>query len=99
MIAKDGLHLCPPDGQLTPLLLPGVYEAAWFGDSQRLVVARQRSVADWSSIANAIGQERAGKIAVEAESLWRQLESGIESSLLSRDEERKRMDQPPKFLS
>lgn len=83
VIAKDGLHLCAPDGQLTPLLLPGVYEAAWFGDSQRLVVARQRSVADWSSIANAIGQERAGKIAVEAESLWRQLESGIKWSLLS----------------
>ncbi len=83
VIAKDGLHLCAPDGQLTPLLLPGVYEAAWLGDSQRLVVARQRSVANWASIAKALGPERAGKIVADAESLWKRLESGVKWSLLS----------------
>lgn len=83
VIAKDGLHLCAPDGQLTPLLLPGVYEAAWLGDSQRLLVARQRSVADWASIAKALGPERTGRIAADAESLWKQLETGAKWSLLS----------------
>ena len=43
VVAKDGLHFCDPDGKLTSLLLPGVYEIAWTSDSQQLVVARARN--------------------------------------------------------
>ena len=74
VIAKDGLHFCDPDGKLTPLLMPGVRAAAWLGDSQGLVVARQRKAADWASIVQSIGPERAGKIEARAEADWKQWE-------------------------
>lgn len=73
-IAKDGLHFCDPDGKMTPLLMPGVCEAAWLGDSQGLVVARQRKAADWASIVRSIGPERAGKVATQAQAVWNQWE-------------------------
>jgi hypothetical protein len=43
VIAKEGLHLCDPDGNLGPLLMPGVYAAAWLGDSKGLVIARHEA--------------------------------------------------------
>jgi len=76
VIAKDGLHLCAPEGQLSPLLLPDVYLVAWLGDSQRLVVARSRPIGDWVSIARALGPERAAAITAEAERLWQKMEAG-----------------------
>ena len=83
VIAKDGLHFCDTEGKLTPLLLPGVYQAAWLGDSQRLVVARERKISDWTSIARALGPERAGKVAAKTESLWQQLETGGQWGILT----------------
>jgi hypothetical protein len=76
VIAKDGLHLCDADGKLTSLLLPGVYQAAWLGDSRRLVVARQRKADSWTPIARALGPERAAAVAAQAEALWTKLEAG-----------------------
>ena len=83
VIANDGLRFCDIEGKLTPLLLPGVYHAAWLGDSQRLVVARKRNVGDWTSIARTLGPERVGKVASEAESLWKQLETGGKWGILT----------------
>ena len=83
VIAKDGLHFCDPEGKLTPLLLPDVYQVAWLGDSQRLVVARERKVGDWTSIARMLGPERVGKVASETESLWKQLETGGKWGILT----------------
>ena len=83
VIAKDGLHFCDTEGKLTPLLLPGVYQAAWLSDSQRLVVARERKVGDWTSIARTLGPERVGKVESEAESLWKQLETGGKWGILT----------------
>ena len=85
VIAKDGLHLCDPDGKLSPLLLPDVYAAVWLGDSQRLVVARERKVGDWAPVARALGPERAGKVAAEGDSLWRNLEAGGQWGILTKD--------------
>lgn len=85
VIAKDGLHLCDADGKLSPLLLPNVYQAAWLGDSQGLVVARGREVGDWTSIARVLGPERAGKVVAEAESLWQKLETGGKWGILTMD--------------
>jgi len=76
VVARDGLHLCDPTGALTPLLLPDVYQVAWLGDSQRVVVARTRAAADWATIAGVLGAERAGQVAAEAEAAWRKLEAG-----------------------
>jgi hypothetical protein len=83
VIAKDGLHFCDPEGKLTPLLLPDVYQVAWLGDSQRLVVAQEQKVGDWTSIARALGPERVAKVAAEAESLWKQLETGGQWGILT----------------
>ena len=85
VIAKDGLHFCDPEGKLTPLLLSGVYQVAWLGDSQRLVVARERKVGDWTPVARALGPERAGKIAAEADALWQKLEAGGQWGVLTKD--------------
>jgi hypothetical protein len=76
VIAKDGLRLCDADGKLTSLLLPGVYQAAWLGDSQRLVVARKRTADSWAPIATVLGPERAAAVAAQAEALWKKLEAG-----------------------
>jgi hypothetical protein len=76
VIARDGLYLCDTDGKLTPLLLPGVYQAAWLGDSQRLVVARKRKADSWTPIAAALGSERAAAVVARAEALWKKLEAG-----------------------
>jgi hypothetical protein len=90
VIAKEGLHFCDPDGKLTPLLMPGVYAAAWLSDSQRLVVAREQQVGNWASIAQSLGSERAGKIAAEAEAVWMQLEKGGQWGVLSTDSGKKK---------
>jgi len=82
VIAKDGLHLCDPEGKLTPLLLPDVYEIAWFSDSQRLAVARTRPVADWTSVPAILGRERAAAIAAEAEGIWSRVEAGAQLDVL-----------------
>jgi hypothetical protein len=82
VIAKDGLHFCDPDGNLTPLLLPDVDQVAWFGDSQRLAVARIRHVSDWASIPAILGRERAAAIAAEAEEIWRKAEAGGQLEVL-----------------
>jgi hypothetical protein len=76
VIAKDGLHLCDLEGKLTPLLLPDIEMAAWFGDSRQLAVARQRTVGDWTSIAQVLGPERATEVTAEAEGIWAKLEAG-----------------------
>jgi hypothetical protein len=83
VIAKDGLHFSDPEGKLTTLLMPGVYQAAWLGDSQGLVVTREREIGDWTSLARVLGPERAGKVAAEAESLWKQLETGAKWATLA----------------
>ncbi len=85
VIAKDGLHLCDPEGKLSPLLLPNIYAAVWVGDSQRLVVARERKVGDWAPVARVLGPERAGKIAAEADTLWQKLEAGGQWGILTND--------------
>ena len=85
VIAKDGLHLCDPDGKLTPLLLPGVDQAAWLGDSEGLVVVRERKAGDWPSIARVVGLERAAAVAARAESVWKQLEAGGNGGVLERE--------------
>jgi hypothetical protein len=76
VIAKDGLYLCDVEGKLTSLLLPGVYQVAWLGDSRTLVVARKRTVDTWASIAAVLGPERSAAVAAQADALWKKLEAG-----------------------
>lgn len=85
VIAKDGLHLCDPAGNLTPLLLPGVNQATWLGDSQGLVVVRGRKAGDWPSIARVVGSERAAAFAARAEAVWKQLEAGGTWGILTQE--------------
>ena len=90
VIARDGLYLCDTDGKLTPLLLPGVYQAAWLGDSRRLVVARKRKADTWTLIAAALGPERAAAVAAQAEALWKRLEAGGAWGILTKGEGEKK---------
>jgi len=45
-----GLRLCSPAGELTPLLLDGVYAAQWFPDGKELLVCRATKVTNWDQI-------------------------------------------------
>ena len=83
VVAKDGLHFCDPEGELTPLLLPDVDQVAWFGDSQRLAVSRVHKVGDWASIARILGSERASAVAAEAEGIWSKLQDGGQWGILT----------------
>lgn len=70
ILTKEGLHLCDADGRLTPLLMPGVYRAAWLDDSQRLVLARSREIKDYATLAAALGPARTRLLAAKAETIW-----------------------------
>jgi hypothetical protein len=83
VIAKDGLHLCDPDGKLTPLLLSGVDHVAWFDDSRRMAVARTRSLDDWTSVAKVIGSARVASVTREADAIWSKWEAGGSWSVLT----------------
>jgi hypothetical protein len=90
VIARDGLYLCDTDGKLTPLLLPGVYQAAWLGDSRSLVVARKRNADSWAPIATALGPERAAAVTAQAEALWKKLEAGGAWGVLTKGDSEKK---------
>lgn len=83
VIAKDGLHLCDPEGKMSPLLLPDVDQVAWFSDSQRLAVSRVRNVGDWASVARVLGNERAAAVAAEADEISSKLEAGGQWDILT----------------
>ncbi|HZL45235.1 MAG TPA: hypothetical protein VFC28_03335 [Opitutaceae bacterium] len=76
VVAKDGLHLCDPAGTLTPLLQPGVYQVAWMGDSQQLVVARAQPADGWTAVARALGPAQAAEMAARAAEIGRKIEAG-----------------------
>lgn len=76
LLGADGLYLCDPQGQLTPLLVPGAYRVAWLGDSQQLVIARSHKTGAWPEIARALGKTGAAEVEERAEALWRQLQAG-----------------------
>ncbi len=50
VFTSDGLRLCDADGNLTPTTIPGVYAAAWFPDSKRVLVARAINVKTWTEV-------------------------------------------------
>jgi hypothetical protein len=76
VLGQEGLYLCDPAGQLSPVLVPGAYRVAWLGDSAQLVVARSHETGSWSEIARAIGPEQAGVLVARAESIWQQVQAG-----------------------
>jgi len=83
VISQRALYLCDADGNLSPRLVPDVYQAAWLSDSQQLVLARKHSVDKWTPLARTLDPERVGKVASEAESLWKQLETGGKWGILT----------------
>jgi hypothetical protein len=76
VIGQDGLYLCDAEGKLSVLLGPGVYRAAWLGDSQQLVLARERKATAWNEIARALGPDVARAVITHAESIWEQAQTG-----------------------
>jgi hypothetical protein len=68
-VLTSGFRISDPDGKLTPQLDDRVYRAAWL-DSERLLLARHRTVSTFAEIAAAVGPDRAGAIAAEAEHEW-----------------------------
>lgn len=70
VITSEGLYLSDAAGTLSPLLVPGAYQAAWCADSQRLVVARKRPVPTYKELAQLLGAERTRALATKAEAVW-----------------------------
>ena len=90
IISADGLRLCTADGTLSEQLTPGVYRVAWLGDSQRLVVVRERPAADWTDVTRALGTERSQQAVTEAEAVWSKLQAGALWSAVATDFSRKK---------
>jgi len=89
IISADGLRFCTADGTLSEQLTPGVYRVAWLGDSQRLVVVRERPAADWTDVTRALGTERSQQAVTEAEAVWTKLQAGALWSAVAIDLPRK----------
>jgi hypothetical protein len=70
IVENSGLYLCDADGKLTSALVPNVYRAAWLGDSQQLVVARERKTGDWPALARLLGPEKSSAVISRAEAVW-----------------------------
>jgi hypothetical protein len=62
------------EGNLSPQLDEHVYRAAWL-DSERLALARTRTVSTFADIAAAVGAERTRAIVMEAEHAWTHIQS------------------------
>lgn len=73
IVTAEGLHLAGADGKISPLLAPGVYQAAWLPDSQSLVLARRKPVKNFAELSAALGPTRAKLLAAKAESVWGRL--------------------------
>ncbi|MBI5692260.1 MAG: PD40 domain-containing protein [Verrucomicrobia bacterium] len=73
VVTSAGLHLTDADGRLTPLLVPGVYRAAWLPDSRSLLLARTRPVRNFAEMSAALGPERSRALASKAEDVWKRL--------------------------
>jgi len=58
VLAQGDFHLCDAQGKLSPTLLPNVVAAAWFPDSERLVLARSVEIANWKELAAALEPEQ-----------------------------------------
>jgi hypothetical protein len=76
VIGQGGLYLCDADGKLSDLLVSGVYRAAWLGDSQQLILAREQKATSWSEIARALGADAARAVITHAESIWEKSQTG-----------------------
>lgn len=80
VISADGLLLCSASGELSGLLTPEIYTAAWLGDSEHLVVARHRELREWARIAPLLAAERA-RIEASADELWRRTSESARNSV------------------
>lgn len=49
-LLPDGLHLCTPAGQLSPVLVKGATYAEWLPDSQHIMVLRDEAVTTWDQL-------------------------------------------------
>ncbi len=80
-----GAYLCDALGHLSPLLVPHVYQAAWLGDSQRVILARTREIQSTAELAAALGPARAQAIADKAELDWQRIQTGESLEQLSEE--------------
>ena len=73
-VLRVGFRFSDTEGNLSPQLDDRVYRVAWL-DSERLLLARTRTVATFADVAAAVGPERTRAIAIEAEHAWTHLRS------------------------
>ena len=73
-VLRAGFRISDSDGTLTPQLDVHVYRVAWL-DSDRLLVARTRTVDTFDEVAAALGPERTKAISVQAEHAWTHFQS------------------------
>jgi hypothetical protein len=59
---KQGLRVADSAGNLLPQAVPDVNSAAWFGDSQRLLVTRNVTVASWDDYSKYLTPEQLRKV-------------------------------------
>jgi hypothetical protein len=73
-VLTAGFRISDTDGGLTPQLDDHVYRVAWL-DSERLLLARTRTVGTFGEVAAALGPERTRAISAQAEHAWTHFQS------------------------
>jgi hypothetical protein len=56
VLLPDGLHLCDPQGTLSPLLIAGAAYAEWLPDSRHIVALRHEPLTSWAQVSNLVSE-------------------------------------------
>lgn len=73
VIGADGLHLCDPEGNLSPLLVADAKRAVWFPDSRRLALVVPTEVETWSELVERLSAAQREEIEAYAVQLRAQI--------------------------
>lgn len=76
ILTGGDLYLCDGSGNLSDVVLSNIDNAAWFRDSQRLVLARQETRTNWSTLAVDLPSRTKEGVAKLSDVLLARLESG-----------------------
>jgi dipeptidyl aminopeptidase/acylaminoacyl peptidase len=76
IFAGDGLHLCSPDGALSPIVLAGEGMTEWFPDSRRLAIVSEVGKQSWKDLEKAISPDERERVVEGGKALLDQFKAG-----------------------
>ena len=90
VLGGDGLHVCDPNGKLSPMLVADVSAVDWFPDSRRIAVIRLLDLKNWKQVESVFPEDAKNAVANSPAALktvlafhgnWDQLGSSLSSDV------------------